>query len=465
MSKELLEPILEGGVRGTAFFNGRLLTAEDLQAEQEAQRQQHRQLGRAIGSGVARGLEVRAATTGALRASVRVSKGLALSPQGQTLTLPDDTEVVLTRQVVAPEAATGGRFVECDPGRLTAVPTGTGFYLLLLGPAAGFEGRAPMSGLGAEGGITGCGDRYLTEGVRFRLVRLDPLAAPGLGDEERARLVDLMNRSDQASVSLLRNLLAHLCFGTEELERGEWNPFARDGEAGFLPGRYGLLDALAATDPSLDCDVPLALLYWTADGIRFVDMWAVRRVPAPAPLAPLPPLLSARRAREAEAVLLQFQEQLEWVLADAARPEAVVAQDSFRYVPAAGILPLASSEQPRGFDYRTFFRGQVWREPVFVEGARTTDLLRAGLDYPPIDLLGERARGGEVGAMPGGHELLRLYLVHDRRGPAPAPEVAGAAAYLVYTTGHLPFQGYARFNLSRFDYSNYTYRWDFGANA
>ena len=36
MSLELLEPMLRGGIRNTHFFNGRLLTADDLRAEQAA---------------------------------------------------------------------------------------------------------------------------------------------------------------------------------------------------------------------------------------------------------------------------------------------------------------------------------------------------------------------------------------------------------------------------------------------
>ena len=55
---ELLEPILKGGIRSVNFFNGRLLSAEDLKQEQEANREGRARLGQAVGHGVAYGLEV-----------------------------------------------------------------------------------------------------------------------------------------------------------------------------------------------------------------------------------------------------------------------------------------------------------------------------------------------------------------------------------------------------------------------
>ncbi|MCB0238608.1 MAG: hypothetical protein KDH08_08165, partial [Anaerolineae bacterium] len=61
MTLELLEPMLHGGIRNTHFFNGRLLTAGDLRAEQQANRQQHQQLGLAVGAGVVEGYDVRQA--------------------------------------------------------------------------------------------------------------------------------------------------------------------------------------------------------------------------------------------------------------------------------------------------------------------------------------------------------------------------------------------------------------------
>ena len=52
------EAILDTELRHINFFNGRLLTGGDLEAEQSVQHAHDRHLGRAIGAGVASGLRV-----------------------------------------------------------------------------------------------------------------------------------------------------------------------------------------------------------------------------------------------------------------------------------------------------------------------------------------------------------------------------------------------------------------------
>src|SRR5689334_22325009 len=149
---DLLEPLLEGGITNTNFFNGRLLSAEDLRAEQKAGRQQRAQLGRAIGAGVVDGLWVeRVATGGELAAVLRVSAGLALNSAGQSLTLPSDTEVALVRAPDAGDGTDAGLFAPCLPPSQTAVVAGAGVYVLAITPASGYTGRASTSGLGDTG--------------------------------------------------------------------------------------------------------------------------------------------------------------------------------------------------------------------------------------------------------------------------------------------------------------------------
>ena len=100
---ELREPFLEAGIRNTHFFNGRLLTAEDLLNEQEANRAQHRQLGRAIGAGIVTGFEVTLGTQGKPRPSVRVRPGLAVNRRGQAVELPQKAGSVEVMLAKAPE--------------------------------------------------------------------------------------------------------------------------------------------------------------------------------------------------------------------------------------------------------------------------------------------------------------------------------------------------------------------------
>src|SRR5205085_5030053 len=169
-----------GGIRNANFFNGRLLSAEDLQAEQAANRRQHQQLGRAAGAGIVTGLEVRLTPGVTPPTEVTVSAGLALNRRGQPLALSQDVDVAL---VPAPEPATAGAglFGDCEPPQ--PVLTGAGVYLLAISPASAFDGRVPatsLTGLGTfacgRGGAApaaGCGAAYAVEGVQFRFVRVE----------------------------------------------------------------------------------------------------------------------------------------------------------------------------------------------------------------------------------------------------------------------------------------------------
>jgi hypothetical protein len=81
------------GLKRTNFFNGRLLTAEDLQREQECQRAMLRQANRAaFGQGLVRGLNVSCSGT-----QVSVTPGMAVDATGRILELPDACSFDLRR--------------------------------------------------------------------------------------------------------------------------------------------------------------------------------------------------------------------------------------------------------------------------------------------------------------------------------------------------------------------------------
>ncbi len=458
MVKQLLEAVLDGGIQSTNFFNGRLLAAEDLQVEQAAVRQTQQQLGQALGTGVVWGLDVHLTCDGAncTQPSVSVGAGLALNPQGQACGLSDTVEVALTLPP-PPRPGEGGSFGDCTPTRLG---TGIGAYILLMAPASGYQGRAPMSGLGSGGRITSCGSRYRVDGVTFRLVRLDPAGLPGISAETQAALAALLTRRDPPTspippaTALLCNWLAHICYGSEALATLRRDPFGTDG--GNLDTQYSALAALLLADPAacatpLDsqtasryltsCDVPLALFWWNADGVRFLDTWAVRRRPSPA-AGPWPVLAGARRRREAEAMLFQFQDQIETLRTRVVRPDLLVATRYFRYLPPVGLLPLASVDGPSGFDYQAFFQGMTVNEPVFVEGARVETLFRDYLSYPAIDLASQ--------------EMIRLYRVRENMQWIDSGPLHPPAPCLIFTNGHIPDHGAAHYDLSRWSYSNFS---------
>lgn len=444
MARELSTAILDGGIRNVNFFEGRLLSAADLRAEQEAQRSQNTRLGRAVGAGVVEGLQVRVESDGGddRPPVVEVQPGLALNARGQTLELPTRELVSLVR---SRDGDTPGPclFRDCSRPVETQVPVGVGLYVLLLAPADGFQERAPRSGLGGEGRVAGCGSKWAVEGVRFRLERLDPSLLTGISQETRDLLnAELAGADTPERLSRLRNLAAHLCFGTEALARFAVDPFARQDGLGPL-SRHGALDDLRAAGRLSDCEVPLALFFWTLRGIAFLDLWSVRRRPVPkVPSAVWPTLAGERTPAEAEAVLLQFQEHLESLILSHPAPALIRATACFRHLPPVGLLPVQAEGRTRGVTVPQFFHGRVVRGPVFTEGARAGALLARGLEMPPIDL-----------AEP---EMVWLYQLRENRQPAQGEAAPPAPPAVVFASGFLEFAGHARFDVSRWSYSNYS---------
>jgi hypothetical protein len=444
MSKKLSEPILDSGISNTNFFNGRLLTADALKADQEANRQQRRLLGRAVGDGIVEGLEVSVVSAGAVGVQpvVGVTKGLALNRTGQILSLPDDEHVALVRQLDAPPPEAGA-FSDCGIAISTFDILENGVYLLVIGPASGFREHVPMRGLSDTAGVTQCGSRYRVDGVQFRLARLDPSAMPGLSTETITQINGLMSATSAADLSKLRNLLAHVCFGTEELAALASEPLKQSqgqpqGQSAYAA--YGAADFLRSQGQLTDCEVPLALLYWRGGTLRFADMWSVRRrVAQRAESADWPPLLDGRRAGEGEAVIRQFQEHAESLRAGEPFPELFIASNFFRYLPPAGLLPLKQGTS-KGFGANTFFAGVAHRPPEFIDGSLLRSLFGEAAGYEPVDLTSG--------------EMVWVYRVRQN---AQVPQGGTAARpYLVFAGPHVPYKATARFDVAHWNFSNFS---------
>lgn len=446
---ELLEPFLRDGILNTNFFNGRLLSAEDLRTEQAAARERAAQLGRAVGAGVVAGLRVERVDVAGpagdpVRAVVRVSAGLGINRAGQTISLPVATEVSLLRADETTADPEAGLFAACQPPTTASVVAGAGAYVLTVRPASGYAGRAPASGIGGEPlSGPGCGSRYAVEGVRFKLVELDTADNELIDAAAARRMSDLSKLTDLASKSLLRNELAHACFGTARLDSFAAAPFSFDDLPATPPPAYGALDALYASGQLDACDLPLALVRWSQSGIDFVDEWAVRRRATRAhAFDRWSPLADDRRASEGEAAFQQFQDQLAWLLDASPSPHALNARAHFKYLPAAGFLPLATTSGGKtfgGFTLEEFFEGMIVRAPVFADGSRLAALVRGATLHAPFDT--------------GGGEFVWLYrVVENARGRAAA---SGAREYVAFASGSVPWIGEARFDLARWDYSNY----------
>jgi hypothetical protein len=404
---QLQSPYLAGGVERVSWWNGRVLTAEDLSDQQRAADQADRRLGRVIGPGVARGLVV---TRGPDRRSVDVTAGLAVDRAGEVLEL---TVPVVVHLVTPPEQdpVRPADFVVC--GQTPSVSSaGTGAYLLTIASAAGTSGSAPGAPVpGVE--TTGCGPRYQVAGVQFRLLELDldGLAVAGGHDEDDLAVLATLGANQRHP--RLRNVVASVLLDSVVRRRAVLDPFG--GPGSFTP----VLERLAADGVLSACEVPLALIAWAGDGIDFVDGWAVRRPPSSAPAAWPSAFVGARAGDAGLASLLQFAAHLGELVGPAvseAARSSLEARERFRYLPAATLVPLIGAAGQQGVDLGVFTTGLQVRGEAIAPG-RVWPLVAASLLAPAIDLDG----GG----------LLRAFTVEEA-------EAAGdAQPYVVLAAEHL----------------------------
>ena len=434
----LQQPLTDGGIRSVNFFNGRLLSGKDLSREQAARREADARLGRAVGDGVAYGLEA-ARDPGLDTAAapvLRIKAGLAVNRVGQTLRLAADVSVALTRSFGAADA--GCIFANCTPLTGGTYVAGAGLYLLTIAPAQLSEGRAATNGLDPSN-VT-CNTDATVEGVQFRLININPLRYAGL----------------DVSSPRFRNRLAYRCFGIEVREQNVIDPWRVDAP------RYGLIDELREVGLD-DRDVPLAVMFWTVEGVQFVDTWAARReLLEPDALSgfsfqrdPLNPeelssfafIARRRRLVEAQAMCAQFQQHLGDLLAASTSPATVVALDHFRYLPPFGIVPLQRTPL-RGFVEPNFFAGIIRRPSSgsgqgteYIDGRLLGAVQAQALAYTPTDLAQR--------------EFIWVYQAWQNvkaafDGHSVQPMVA-------FASGLVPEPAVARFDMARADFSNYAH--------
>lgn len=186
MAVSLLTPILDDGILNTNFFQGRVLSAEDLQTEQRANRSHRQHLGRAIGPGIIEGLEVSlvAAGSGEVTPTLGISPGIALNGKGQDLRLAIPITLSLS-DITAPVGATAGLFAPSSTAPTGVVRGGEGVHVLVLSPASGFRERAPTSGLDRDGKAIGCGSRYGSKASGFGWKRRRSMPSPSLPNARR----------------------------------------------------------------------------------------------------------------------------------------------------------------------------------------------------------------------------------------------------------------------------------------
>jgi hypothetical protein len=389
---------------------------------------------------------------------MRITAGLALNRRGDTLELPADQIVALVKDTTA-KAAAAGAFAECAPPLGVTTLTNLGLYVLTVLPASGLDGRAPMTDLVSDGVASTCGSRYDVEGVKFRLLNLN-LGTATDAASLRARVIALATQLDSQitqfasstpsqqvplaaplakNLSKLRNGVAHLCFGTEDAVAFVRNPLGDPG-AGAPHADYGALDQLRDDGVLTDCEVPLALIYWTVTGVQFVDMWAVRRaLTIPAPSSHWSFASGNRRIGEGWASVLQFQAQL----IDLMNPGAAIgaanlqATEMFLFLPPIGFLPIGIAP---AIDLVQFFTSKTTRGPLFLEGSKLLETMWGAIEFPPIDLSNK--------------EVCWLYRVRENV-QAVERQLSGTRLFVLFTNGFVLNRGRARFDLAYWDYASY----------
>lgn len=337
MTVDFLATVYNDALKHPNWFNGRILTGTDLREEQEAHVRRSWAIAQAIGSGVVHGLYVTASGQ-----TVTVTGGLALSPGGDVLHLPGTTSFNLVKRQRTIDKL-DSVFVPCGIGGIsTPGDIDNGYYVLALTTASRSSVElAPTSALDGQSDA-GCINKYTEVGVQFKLIGLGGVFFAPIGEEQ----------------AKARNELAHRCFGTRKLNANAIAPMD-------VPSRYGLLNELSDLT---ECDVPLAVIHFTAKTVRFVDRWAVRRPVMPAQRPNTYPtglssdlsaesealshFASPRRATDGAAMLLQFQDHLS-DLATRITGSNVVARDNFSFLPPAGYLPIGKGKS--FFNLDTFF--------------------------------------------------------------------------------------------------------------
>ena len=418
-ARSLQQAITEGGIESVNFFNGRLLTGQDLSREQAARRKIEQRIGLGLGTGIVFGLDVRRAPADAKDPTlpgVSIAAGLAVNAAGDVLQLAAP-ETVRLSPVALPGPTGPLGFDDCTLALSGTYLAGDGLYLLTLAPASVATGRAASNGLG--GAAVACNTDAEIAAVQFRLLEIRPRLYADL---------------DPAAPDF-RNRIAYRCFGQGVL--ADW------GNALLAGGARGddLLVAMAGYGLSPH-DLPLALVGFSgASDFDLLDADAVRR-PLACPDAGgagsfLASLAAPRRVATGHAMVQQFARQLADLTGPTGALGTLTARGSFPFLPPVGVLPYAD-----GAEAKRFFAGMAVRGPVHISAEQVETLVAESFTTPAI-----RSRDDN---------LIWLYAVAgnrlSQRLPLGDPERTNP--YIVFASGHLAYRADARFNLARFDVAN-----------
>lgn len=208
---------------------------------------------------------------------------------------------------------------------------------------------------------------------------------------------------------------------------------------GFSLASYGLVDEMRQKSLS-DSDVPLAIIHWTSGGLQFVEAWAVRRrLTGRIGGEDWAQLTGDRQRSESEAMMRQFADQIESLQIEKTNLRAIQADDYFRYLPPAGLLPIAASRAHHGFDLDEFFGLKGSEEIALLEGDRLRTLLSESLTHQPIDM--------------DTNEKIQFYFM--RENLEAGEQGQNVRLTLIFARHSLPYYGTARFGRAEWDLSRF----------
>ena len=325
--------VVDSSRRRPYYFDGRLLTAADLTADQDYHRARQADLARAIGGGIVRGLTVRLGReAGSNAPTLVIDAGLGLTPGGDIVQVPGTLELPVSRlnQTTELDLQMGIQRVQ-GAGRLT------GLYVLALRPIA-FHANPVASYPTTLDGARSVRAGDLIEGTVVTLVPVPDRSGSENADAKRARVA--------------REVFV-------------------DRQRPGVPE-----DAL-----------PLAMLALDGGALKWLDMHMVRReVGAESTLA-------AGLAPRPRALLeAWFEQHLDAVddIDDDTQRAGFTAASRFEALPPVGPLPASTVRfgdvLGTAAFLQSYFPPQVDCEFAFIPSDELAALVQESLALPPIDL-------------------------------------------------------------------------------
>jgi hypothetical protein len=271
------QPVDARGAPRTFFFNGRLLSAEDLRREQSLRENGQSQLARLLGCGVAGGLSV----TQNGNSRINIASGLGVTPSGRIIDCVGQT---IDLAGIAAAVRPGG-FGDCAAAMANRERPAAGIYLLVLTPVWLASGRAAT----LLGEVGACNRNLEQPAVRARLLAV---VAPAGSTDANAR-----------------NAIAHALLADADPAKLPTQPDAVNPPAGgqrligWWPAQ--VVPTLAADD------LPLAVLRIDPYArLVWLDAAAAQRRLAPPPGLAGDSFWRESHAIEMEAFARQFVDQL-----------------------------------------------------------------------------------------------------------------------------------------------------------